>query len=73
MLARRSLINSSPDTVEKTLRALIRANRFINDKNNQPAVLANLRRWLRLSPNEGGEELYERMHILYDRTDYTEP
>lgn len=67
LLARRSLINSSPETVEKTLRALIRANRFIQDKNNQPTVLASLRKWLRLSPNEGGEELYERMRILYDR------
>jgi NitT/TauT family transport system substrate-binding protein len=67
LLARRSLINSSPETVERTLRALIKANRFIQDKNNQPAVLASLRKWLRLSPNEGGEELYERMRILYDR------
>jgi ABC-type nitrate/sulfonate/bicarbonate transport system substrate-binding protein len=67
LLARRSLINSSPDTVEKTLRALIKANRFIQDKNNQPAVLASLRKWLRISPNEGGEELYDRMRILYDR------
>ncbi len=67
LLARRSLINSSSETVEKTLRVLIKANRFIQDKNSQPAVLASLRKWLRLSPNEGGEELYERMRILYDR------
>lgn len=66
LLARRSFISSSPDTVEKTLRALIKANRFIQDSNNQPAVLTSLRKWLRLSPNEDGEELYQRMRILYD-------
>lgn len=53
--------------MEKTLRAVIKANRFIQDKNNKPAVLASLRKWLRLSPNEGGEELYDRMRILYER------
>ena len=30
-------------------------------------MLASLRKWLRLSPNEGGEELYEKVRILYDR------
>jgi hypothetical protein len=30
-------------------------------------VLRSLRKWLRLSSNEGGEELYERMRSLYDR------
>jgi hypothetical protein len=30
-------------------------------------LLASLRKSLRLSPSEGGEELYERMRILYDR------
>ncbi|HEY3166768.1 MAG TPA: ABC transporter substrate-binding protein, partial [Candidatus Binatia bacterium] len=38
LVAPRSFIDSSPDAVEKTLRALIRANRFIQDKSNQPAV-----------------------------------
>ena len=39
LVARRSFIDSSPDTVEKTLKALIRANRFIQDKSNQPAYI----------------------------------
>ena len=67
MVARRSLVQSSPDSVEKTLRALVRSHQFIQDKNNQAAVLGSLRRWLRLPPADGGEELYERMKLLYDR------
>ncbi len=68
IVARRSFINSSPDIVEKTLKALIRSNRFIQDGNNKPAVMRSIRKWLRLSPTEGGEELYERMRLLYDRS-----
>ena len=67
LVARRSFVNGSPDTVEKTLKALIKSNQFIQDKSNQPAVLRTLRKWLRLPSNEGGEELYERMRLLYDR------
>ena len=67
VIARRSLVNGSPDTVEKTLKALIKSNQFIQDKKNQAAVLRSLRKWLRLAPNDGGAELYERMRWLYDR------
>lgn len=68
IVARRSFIDASPDVIEKTLRALIRANRFIQDKNNQPAVIRSLSKWLRLPKAEGVEELYERMRQLYDRS-----
>ena len=68
MVSRRSFIESSPDTVEKTLKALIRANRFIQDKSNQPAVIRSLRKWLRIPPTQDIEDIYERMSLLYDRT-----
>jgi ABC-type nitrate/sulfonate/bicarbonate transport system substrate-binding protein len=68
MVARRSFIDSSPHTVEKTLKALIRANRFIQDKSNQPAVILSLRKWLRIPPTQDIEDIYERMSLLYDRT-----
>jgi ABC-type nitrate/sulfonate/bicarbonate transport system substrate-binding protein len=68
LVARRSFIDSSPDTVEKTLKALIRANRFIQDKNNQPAVIRSLKSWLRIPPTQNIEDIYERMSLLYDRT-----
>jgi len=64
----RRFIETSPDAVEKTLRALIRANRFIEDKNNQPAVIRSLRKWLRLAPTDSGEDLYNRVRLLYDRS-----
>ena len=68
IVARKGFIASSPDVVEKTLKALIRSNRFIQDKNNQAAVMRSLRKWLRLPQTEGDEELYERMRLLYDRS-----
>ena len=67
LVARRSFIAGSPDTVEKTLRAFIKANAFVQDKNNQPAVIRSLRKWLRLPGSENTDELYERMKSLYDR------
>ena len=54
MVARRSLVQSSPDSVEKTLRGLVKGHQFIQDKNNQATVLDSLRRWLRLPPADGG-------------------
>ena len=68
LVARKNFIDSSPDVVEKTLRALIRANRFIQDKNNQPAVIRSIKKWLRLAPSDSGEDLYERIRLLYDRS-----
>jgi ABC-type nitrate/sulfonate/bicarbonate transport system substrate-binding protein len=68
IVARKSFIASSPDVIEKTLKAVIRSNRFIQDKNNQAAVMRSLRKWLRLPQTEGDEELYERMRLLYDRS-----
>ena len=68
LVVRKSFIESSPDVVEKTLRALIKANRFIQDKNNQPAVIRSLKKWLRLAPSDSGEDLYDRIRLLYDRS-----
>lgn len=68
LVARKSFIESSPDVVEKTLRALIKTNRFIQDKNNQPAVVRSIKKWLRLAPTDSGEDLYDRIRLLYDRS-----
>lgn len=67
LVARRSFIAKEPDVVEKSLRGFLRANSFVRDKQNQTAVMRSVRRWLRLSPNENADELYERMRGLYDR------
>ncbi len=68
VVARKSFVDKSPDVVEKTLKALLRSNRFIQEKSNQPAVIRSLRKWLRLPPSEGGEDFYERMRLLYGRS-----
>jgi len=68
LVARKSFIESSPDVVEKTLRALIRTNRFIQEKSNQPAVVRSIKKWLRLAPTDSGEDLYDRIRLLYDRS-----
>jgi ABC-type nitrate/sulfonate/bicarbonate transport system substrate-binding protein len=68
VVARKAFVESSPDVVEKTLKALVRANRFIQEKSNAAAVTRSLTKWLRLPNNELGGELYERMRLLYDRS-----
>jgi ABC-type nitrate/sulfonate/bicarbonate transport system substrate-binding protein len=67
LVARRSFIAGAPDTVEKALRAFVKANLFVQDKGNQPAVVRSLQKWLRLPASENTDELYERMKSLYDR------
>jgi NitT/TauT family transport system substrate-binding protein/sulfonate transport system substrate-binding protein len=67
LVARRAFIASSPDVVEKTLRAFVRANGFVQDKNNQAAVVRSVQKWLRLGPSINADALYERMRQLYDR------
>jgi hypothetical protein len=61
-------VDKSPDVVEKTLKALVRSNRFIQEKSNQSAVIRSLKKWLRLPSSEGGEDFYERMRLLYGRS-----
>jgi ABC-type nitrate/sulfonate/bicarbonate transport system substrate-binding protein len=68
LVARRGFIENAPETVEETLRGLIRANRFIQDRKNQPEVVRSLKKWLRLAPTDSGQDLYERIRDLYDRS-----
>ncbi|MSP38162.1 MAG: ABC transporter substrate-binding protein [Deltaproteobacteria bacterium] len=67
LVARRAFVASSPDIVEKTLRSFVKANSFVREKSNQAAVVRSIRKWLRLSPNDNADDLYERMRLLYDR------
>jgi NitT/TauT family transport system substrate-binding protein len=70
ILARRSFIEQSPDVAERSLRALSRSIGFIQEPANKQAVLRTLAKWLRVPQIEGGDELYERMKINYDRRIY---
>jgi len=68
LVARRSFIDGAPETVERTLKALIRANRFIQDKSNAALVIHSLKKWLRIPPTQNIDDIYFRMSQLYDRT-----
>ena len=70
IMARRSLVDRSPDIVERTLRAMVETIRFINNPENKTVVIRSLMRALRLQKVEDAEAGYEMMKILYDRRIY---
>jgi NitT/TauT family transport system substrate-binding protein len=67
IIARRSFVNSSPDTAEKVLRALVDAISFILEPDNKPAVMRSMAKGLRLPRVEDAAEGYERAITLYER------
>jgi ABC-type nitrate/sulfonate/bicarbonate transport system substrate-binding protein len=67
ILVRRSLIDKSPDFVEKSLRSLAKAIAFIQEPENKPAVLRSLAKWLRLARLEDAEGGYETIRSGYNR------
>jgi ABC-type nitrate/sulfonate/bicarbonate transport system substrate-binding protein len=67
ILARRSLLDKSPDLVEKTLRALAKAIAFIQDADKKPLAMRSLAKWLRLARPEDAEAGYETIKNVYDR------
>lgn len=71
VLARRSFIQSSPDAVERVLRALIEAIAFIHEPANKAAVMRSLAKGLRLPRLEDAAEGYEVMKSLYERRIYS--
>jgi NitT/TauT family transport system substrate-binding protein len=70
VMARRSFIDRSPDLVERSLKAMIEAIRFINTPENKSSVVRSLVRALRLQKVEDAEAGYEMMKTLYDRRIY---
>jgi NitT/TauT family transport system substrate-binding protein len=67
IMARRGLVDRSPDVAEKTLRAMVESLAFINRPENKSAVMHSLARGLRLSKVEDAAAGYEMMKVLYDR------
>jgi ABC-type nitrate/sulfonate/bicarbonate transport system substrate-binding protein len=70
VLARRSFLNSSPETVEKVLRAMTQAIAFIEKPENKGAVMNTLWKGLRLQRLEDAEEGYGLMRTLYEKRIY---
>ena len=70
IMARRSLVDRSPDIVERYLRSMVETIKFINSPENKPVVIRSLMRTLRLSKVEDAEAGYDMMKVLYDRRIY---
>ena len=67
IIARRSFVNSSPDIVERFLRALADGVAFVMEPANKASVMKSLARGLRLPRTEDALEGYEGMITLYER------
>ena len=70
IMARRSFVDRSPDTVERTLRAMVETIKFVNNPENKTVVVRSLMRALRLQKAEDAEAGYDMMKVLYDRRIY---
>jgi NitT/TauT family transport system substrate-binding protein len=70
MIARRSLIDRTPEIPERTLRAMVEAITYLNNPGNKAAVVKTLTRELRLSKIEDAQTGYEMMRTLYDKKIY---
>jgi len=70
MIARRSLIDRTPEVPERTLRAMVEAIAYINNPVNKPAVVKTLAKELRLAKIEDAQAGYEMMRTLYDKKIY---
>jgi NitT/TauT family transport system substrate-binding protein len=70
MIAKRSLIDRTPEIPERTLRAMVEAIAFVNNPANKAAVVKTLARELRLSKIEDAQTGYEMMRTLFDKRIY---
>ena len=70
VMARRSLLDRSPDLAEKALRAMVESIAYINNPVNKQSVMRSLAKDLRLAKIEDAESGYEQMKNLYDKKIY---
>jgi ABC-type nitrate/sulfonate/bicarbonate transport system substrate-binding protein len=70
VMARRSLVDRSPDLAEKALRSMIESIAYINNPANKASVMRTLAKDLRLAKVEDAESGYEQMRSLYDKKIY---
>jgi ABC-type nitrate/sulfonate/bicarbonate transport system substrate-binding protein len=70
IMAKRSLVDRTPEVAEKALRAMVESISFINNPANKALVLKSLSKELRLSKPEDAQAGYEVLRTLYDRRIY---
>jgi ABC-type nitrate/sulfonate/bicarbonate transport system substrate-binding protein len=70
VMARRTLLDRSPEVPERALRALVESIAYINNPVNKMNVMRTLAKDLRLSKVEDAEAGYDQMRTLYDKKIY---
>jgi ABC-type nitrate/sulfonate/bicarbonate transport system substrate-binding protein len=70
IMTRRSLMTSSPATLENVLRGLLDSLAFIRNPENRPQVMKSLAKGLRLPRVEEAEEGYQNMVGIYEKKIY---
>jgi NitT/TauT family transport system substrate-binding protein len=70
VMARRSLLDRSPEVAERALRAMVESIVYINNPANKQSVMRSLAKDLRLAKIEDAESGYEQMKNLYDKKIY---
>jgi NitT/TauT family transport system substrate-binding protein len=70
MIAKRSLLDRTPEVPERTLRAMVETIAYVNNPNNKNAVVKTLVKELRLGKIEDAQAGYEMMRTLYDKKIY---
>ncbi len=70
VMARRPLVDRSPELAERALRALVESIAYINNPANKQSVMRSLAKDLRLARVEDAESGYEQMKNLYDKRIY---
>ncbi len=67
IVARKSFIDQSPDTVERALKAIAKSVAYFQDPANKQSVVPVLTKWLRLARVEDAVAGYEAMRPIYSR------
>jgi NitT/TauT family transport system substrate-binding protein len=70
LISRRSVMTSSPATIENILRGLLDGVAFIRNPENKPQVVKSLVKGLRLKRLEDAEEGYQSIVGIYERKIY---
>jgi ABC-type nitrate/sulfonate/bicarbonate transport system substrate-binding protein len=70
MIAKRSLLDRTPEIPERTLRAMVETIAYVNNPNNKNTVVKTLVKELRLAKIEDAQAGYEMMRTLYDKKIY---
>ena len=70
IIAKRSLLERTPEVPERTLRAMVETISYVNNPANKAAVVKTLTKELRLAKVEDAQAGYEVMRTLYDKKIY---